>query len=176
MTPVIRPATPQDAPGIALVHVASWRTTYKGIMPDEMLANLSVERRESVWRDMLSNPASQTFVYIAEMDRQIVGFASGGPERSEHPIYKGELSAIYLLLDVQRQGIGRKLAEAVVQRLIELGHETMLIWVAAKNPATHFYAALGGVPVAHKQEEIGGAMIEEIAYGYDDIRSIIRSG
>lgn len=40
----IRKATINDAEGIAKVHVDSWRTTYKGIIPDEFLYNLSYKK------------------------------------------------------------------------------------------------------------------------------------
>jgi hypothetical protein len=42
-------ACPDDAEAIARVHVDSWRTTYQGILPDEVLAGLSVERRRAFW-------------------------------------------------------------------------------------------------------------------------------
>ena len=45
MTETIRLARVEDAPGITRVHINSWRTTYKGIVPDKVLANLSFERR-----------------------------------------------------------------------------------------------------------------------------------
>jgi hypothetical protein len=41
----IRQATIDDVPGIAHVHVASWKSTYKGIISDEYLSKLSVESR-----------------------------------------------------------------------------------------------------------------------------------
>jgi hypothetical protein len=46
---LIRPAHLDDAPGIARVHVDSWRTTYKGVIPDTILANLSYEARTQQW-------------------------------------------------------------------------------------------------------------------------------
>jgi hypothetical protein len=45
MSLVIREAAPADAPGIARVHVDTWRTTYQGIVPDQFLARLSYEAR-----------------------------------------------------------------------------------------------------------------------------------
>lgn len=41
----IRKANRDDAPGIAKVHVDSWRTTYKGIIPQSFLDELSYEQR-----------------------------------------------------------------------------------------------------------------------------------
>ena len=45
----IRHAEPGDARGIAEVHVSSWRTSYRGIVPDARLDELDVESRVSFW-------------------------------------------------------------------------------------------------------------------------------
>ena len=41
----IRKANIEDAMGIAKVHVDSWRTTYKGIVPEVFLENLSYDEK-----------------------------------------------------------------------------------------------------------------------------------
>ena len=38
----IRAAVAEDAAPIARVHVESWRSTYAGILPDEILLNVSL--------------------------------------------------------------------------------------------------------------------------------------
>src|SRR5690242_10386589 len=104
----IRPARVEDAAGIGRVHVDSWRTSYKGIVPAEVLNNLSYERREEMWRNSLSNPERKNYDYVAvDEQERIVGFVTGGPLRDGDPSYESELHAIYLLKEVQGQGIGR---------------------------------------------------------------------
>ena len=94
----IREASVPDAAAIAKVHVDSWRTTYTGVVPDDFLAQLSYEQRVRTWRDVLSTHGVTEFVFVAEAEASnIVGFASGGPDRSGNTDYKGELYAIYLL-------------------------------------------------------------------------------
>ena len=63
---LIRDATLSDAPGIARVHVDSWRTTYKGLIPDHIIANRSYEYRERLWTQFLTEQQAETFVYVAE--------------------------------------------------------------------------------------------------------------
>jgi GNAT superfamily N-acetyltransferase len=170
----IRTATIADVAAIARVHVESWRTTYKGILPDDYLADLGYEQREPLWRRILSKPGRQRLVYVAEdSPGNIVGFASGGRERSGDPVYTGELYAIYLLEGWQRQGIGRQLAVAVVRRLIQRGLRSLLIWVLAQNPSRRFYEALGGRQVREKLETRGDVQLVEIAYGWLDARRLI---
>ena len=72
----IRAARPEDADGIAFVHVESWKTTYAGIVPDDYLASLSVDGRTPIWVKQLQDPAVTSMV--AEKDGRIVGFACGG--------------------------------------------------------------------------------------------------
>ena len=169
----IREADVNDAAAIARVHVDSWRTTYTGILPDEHLARLSYDGRERVWRDILNKSESGEFVYIVEDGkREVVGFASGGPERSGDSLYRGELYAVYLLKDFQRRGAGRQLALASARKLLEAGQESMLVWVLAKNPSRGFYEALGGELLSVKPIKVGEAALLEVAYGWRDLKTL----
>jgi GNAT superfamily N-acetyltransferase len=170
----IRTAKVNDAAAIAKVHVDSWRTTYKGIVPDDFLASLSYEQREQLWRQALTDPSSPSFVYVAEDESgKIAGFASGGPERTREPVYTGELYAIYLLAQHQGKGVGRQLAITLVNRLRQEGMTALLLWVLAENPSRKFYERLGGRPISDKTVMIGGVPLIEVAYGWRDTRMII---
>lgn len=165
---IVRDANHNDVPAIARVNVGTWRTTYRGIVPDEHLANLSYERRANSWYQILNHaPEDGNFTYVAEDEfGEIIGFANGGAERTGDPIYKGELTAIYILQTSQGKGIGRCLAQAVAERLGCSGINSMLVWVLVDNPACQFYAALGGKRVREKELEIGGKSLIEVAYGW----------
>jgi ribosomal protein S18 acetylase RimI-like enzyme len=164
----LREATCADVPGIARVHAASWRTTYPGILPDALLDRLTPEAREPMWRRILCEAGSPTFVYVAlGDDGEVVGFASGGPEATGDPVYTGELYAIYLLAEHQARGLGRSLLALVRGRLRALGHPSTLIWVAAANaPARGFYEAAGGVLLRERTVEFFGVPLAEVAYGW----------
>ena len=56
---MIRPATVDDAAAVAHVHVSSWRSTYRGLMPDAVLDSLSVERRAEFWREVILRAKKQ---------------------------------------------------------------------------------------------------------------------
>jgi len=168
----IKQACTEDAPGIAQVHVDSWRTTYPGIVPQNYLDQLSYEGHTRGWASQLRNP--RLYTYVAEDESgHIVGFVSGGAEREGDPLFKGELYAIYLLQACQGQGIGRLLTRALVKRLVQVGMNSMLLWVFAANPACRFYEALGGQQVKTKQIEIDGVTLDEIAYGWTDIKVLL---
>ena len=166
----IREATPEDAAGIARVHVETWRTTYPGIMPQEHLDALSVADHEQMWKDRLEHTrGGWTYVYVAVNDvGEIVGFASGGRERAGDREHQGEVYALYVLQAQQRQGMGRILVQTLARRLSEEGFQTLLIWVNAHNPAARFYEALGGLNARTGQREIKGVPYDDIGYGWDE--------
>jgi len=167
---IIRLATSEDAAAISRVHVDSTRTTYAHLLPQSYLAGLSYDERQSMWARALADRESKYFTFIAEKPSEgIVGFATGGPERSGMTDYSGELLAIYLLQSAQRSGTGRRLVSAVASRLAESGHASMMVWVLADNPSRAFYGKLGGQPVAEKLIELAGVQLVEVALGWTDL-------
>jgi ribosomal protein S18 acetylase RimI-like enzyme len=172
---IIRQATLADAAAIAKVRVDTWRMAYRGIIPEDYLSKMSYEESEQSWVRYLSEGESaKTWTYVAVDERgQIVGFVSGGTGRDDDPVYKSELYAIYILQGYQGRGIGRLLTLVLVERLVQAGYDSMLLWVFANNPARRFYEALGGKLVKTNQFELSGVMIDEVAYGWLNIRALL---
>jgi GNAT superfamily N-acetyltransferase len=171
----VRKARQEDATAIARVHVDSWRTTYRGIVPDGFLAEMSYEDFEDRWREWLRNIGEPCWVYrVAELPSgQIVGFASGGPRQGPpYTDYAGELYTLYLLREHRRAGIGQGLFGSVAHGLAEGGTYSLLAWVLARNPSRHFYEAVGGELLGSQEIEIGGARLEEVAYGWARLHRI----
>jgi GNAT superfamily N-acetyltransferase len=165
----VREARQEDATAIARVHVDSWRSTYRGIVPEDFLAQMSYEDFEERWRGWLRNVGEPRWAYrVAELPSgRIVGFASGGPRQGPpYTDYAGELYTLYLLREHQRAGIGQRLIGSVARRLAEGGTYSLLAWVLARNPARRFYEAVGGELLGSQEIEIGGARLEEVAYGW----------
>lgn len=163
----IRQGEPHDAKGIAKVQVDSWRTTYKGIVPDSFLKNLSYDSREKIWSQVIS----QGHLFVAETkDGEIVGFACGGKERSgNYSGYDGELYAIYLLEEYQGKGIGTALVQRIKQYLIDNNYHSMVIFALEENPACRFYEAIGGKLIGKEEIEIGGKPLLEVVYGWTEM-------
>jgi len=172
---IVREAKIADAPAIARVNLDTWRTAYRKIIPAYYFAQLSYEKGESRWQEILKNVKNTgDFVCVAENDSgQIVGFAAGGCERTGKYVYQGELFAIYILEGYQRQGIGRQLVRTVATKLAELTLNSMLVWVLGDNPACRFYEFLGGEKVEEQQTTRAGVVLKEIAYGWRDIAVLI---
>jgi hypothetical protein len=75
----LRDATPADAHAIATVHVRSWQAAYRSLLPDAVLAGLSVPAREQSWFDILSAARPRTRTVFAVRGTTMLGFASIGP-------------------------------------------------------------------------------------------------
>jgi GNAT superfamily N-acetyltransferase len=166
----IREATVSDAKGIAKVHIDSWRTTYKNIVPDDYLKQLSYENREQLWLDNLSHGK----VFIAENEcGDIVGFATGGKTRSHrYSGYTGELYAIYILESWQGKRIGTELWHAIVKDLRQQGIYSLIVLVLAENPARYFYEAVGATFLDKLEIDIAGKKLNELVYGWESITDI----
>ena len=168
---MVRPATLDDAAQIARVHVDSWRTTYRGMLPDDFLASLSEEHYTDRWQRVIAEGSSR--VHVAEEPEGIVGFASGGRERAGEGTYAGGLYAIYVLDRAQRRGHGRELVRAVAGALREMKLHDMIVWVLRDNAAARrFYERLGGVDVRSQPSTIGTATLEEVSYGWRTLDAI----
>jgi ribosomal protein S18 acetylase RimI-like enzyme len=169
---MVRLAVLDDATAIARVHVASWRTTYRGLLPDDFLASLSEEPYTDRWRRVIGDGLSR--VFVVDEGEEIVGFASCGRERAGENGFAGELYAIYIVDSAQRKGHGRELVRAAAGALRELKLPDMIVWVLRDNTAArHFYERLGGVYVRAQPITIGTTTLEEVSYGWrqlDDIR------
>ncbi len=164
---VIRKATVEDASAIATVHVVAWKETYRGIVADEVLDNLSIQRRTEQWINSLSDEAHPYHrAFVVEMNGQVVGFSSFGVPQIKDTDFDGELFAIYILKAAHKMGIGRMLVQAVVNGLHEMGSKSMMVWVLKDNPTRGFYERLGGEYLYEKPIEIGNESLAEVAYGW----------
>jgi ribosomal protein S18 acetylase RimI-like enzyme len=173
MTWVIRPATLEDAAAIAYVQVESWRSTYRGIVPEAFLAELNEARLTQRWQTLWPDVDGHIFVAAEGDDREsIFGFACGGALRLPVESYDGELYAIYLVEAGQRRGVGRSLLDALVASLVAAGCKSLLVWVLEANPAVAFYERMGGVRVARKTIDIGGVDLPEVALGWAVMPSV----
>jgi len=171
MVSLVRAAEIDDAADIARVHVATWRTAYRGMLPDDFLESLSESHYEERWRRTIAHYGSG--VFVAQDGREVVAFASGGPERAGENGFGGELYAIYVMRESQGRGHGRALVRAVSTGLREMGLTDMIVWVLRENSAARrFYERLGGIYVREQPTTIGSAALQEVSYGWRSLDGI----
>jgi GNAT superfamily N-acetyltransferase len=169
----IRKATVSDLQDIACVHVAVWKATYRGIVPQSYLDSLDVAARAEAWKDWFDEGKSH--LYVAENDRELCGFISGGALREPIEDFDAEIYAIYLLPTVQGRGAGKLLMQHLAETLRLSGFTQVAVWVLAENPSRGFYGHLGASQIAQKRIQIGDADLLEVAYGWRDIKTLANS-
>lgn len=160
----VRPAGPQDAAGIARVHVETWQQAYAGIVPESYLAALDVEQRAAVWRRDLA-PGSLVRVWVATAGDDVLGFASLGPSLDEDAD-PGTLQvyAIYVEPGMWGSGAARDLLRSALEDVPP--RVPVTLWVFADNErARHFYRRHGFQPDGtERTQEIGGAELLQLRY------------
>jgi len=161
----IRAARPDDAAGVAEVHVRSWQAAYKGLLPDEYLDSLRAEERASRYDFLAADPMAP-FTIVA-VDRRVVrGFATVGASPDSPARETGELMALYVDPDVWRTGIGRELIERARSALHERGFADAVLWVLDKNVRAEAFYERDGWRCAgtRRRQRVWGIDVDEIAY------------
>ncbi len=174
----LQKATKADAAELARVHVASWRETYTGLVPQAMLDDLTVDARAETWRKMLAQPAAycNTTVFLARVDGLSIGFGACNDQRSEALLKQGfdaEISAIYVLSSSQCRGIGKAVIRAMATYLVSNNNTGVSLWVLKDNMnARRFYKNLGGRVVGEKSDVRANATLQEVAYGWPNLETL----
>ena len=174
----IRAAAPADAAELGRLHVQCWQETYRGIVPQALLARFSLERSRTVWGRILGDPDAYhaTRVFLAEQAGVLVGFGACGAQRTAElaaKAYDGEISAIYLVRAAHRQGIGRALLDALAADLLERDFKALGLWVLRENAAARrFYEHLGGAAVDEKRDIREQTVLHETAYGWPSLTDL----
>ncbi len=168
----IRIATVSDAEGIAKVHVDSWRTTYKGIIPDEFLSKLSYEQRTELWIRNISNAGN--YVIIAEnTEGKIIGFATLGKRETNTVANSTDLTSIYLLEEHQGKQVGKALLKQLFLKVKQQGYQKVFVDVLEENKTRNFYEHYGATLCKTVQINIGGKLLNELIYEWDNVEDVL---
>jgi GNAT superfamily N-acetyltransferase len=150
----VRPARAGDAPSLARVQVCAWRSAFAGIVPAELLAELTSDEAEGMWRDrwqeaITNPPTSRHHVLTALTEappREVVGFASAGPatDADRWPGTDGQVYELRVIPERTGQGHGSRLLHAVADTLVSEGFHTMSIWALEADAALRRFLESSG--------------------------------
>jgi ribosomal protein S18 acetylase RimI-like enzyme len=141
-------ATAADAPAIAALHAANWRSAYSRILDPEFLAGPIDADRMAEWVRRLEEPAPQREIAVARADDGgLAGFVCF--EHAADPHWGGFVDNLHTGEAVRGAGAGKALLREAARRIAARDSEAGLwLWVMDDNvPAQGFYAALGGAIV-----------------------------
>ncbi len=150
---------------VARVHVHSWQTGYRGLLPDAYLAGLRPEERAARY-NFASENVRDPVTIVAVDDAVICGFATTSPARDLDVPDDGELCALYVDPEWWGGGVGRALIEAARLRLVEMGFRSSVLWLLAGNArADRFYRMDGWMPDGlRRSETMWGVAVDEVRY------------
>ena len=150
----VRPARAGDAEALARIQVASWRSSFAGIVPDELLARLTGDEAERVWRDRwreaITRPPTSRHRVLAAVtgapEREVAGFASIGPatDADRWPGTDAEVYELRIALERVGCGHGSRLVQAVADTLTEDGFHTISIWALGADTALRRFLESAG--------------------------------
>ncbi len=164
----LRRAEPDDAVGMAAVHVGAWRSAYAGILPDDYLARLSLPRQAHGYLEGITGGRA---AYVAVAEHQVIGFVTA--DRSGAGLADGEIHTLYVHDDWREQGVGRRLVQRAAARLARAGCRSVFVWVLRDNPSRWFYQRLGGRKAAESTVPVAGKTFAQTAYVWNPIELLL---
>jgi GNAT superfamily N-acetyltransferase len=160
----IRWARLEDARSLGIVHSESYRNTYKGIIPDEFLNQFTPVVREKCFYSALIQGVERIGIML--VDNKAVGCLILRV-CSDKDLQKcsGEISAIYLIQNYRFIGLGKQLLNWCLEKLIELGYTTAILWVLKENKnALSFYEKQGFWHDGMERKIFRGIELSQIRY------------
>ncbi|SDL01554.1 GNAT family N-acetyltransferase [Lacicoccus qingdaonensis] len=151
----IREMNNEDIKPIQAIAQKSWNATYEGIIPEEIQNNFLAMAYSD---EMMQQRLKHSFMYVAEMESEIYGFANFTPVDEKG---LSELSAIYLNPDHQNKGMGTALLDKGIQNIE--GLKEIRLEVEKENKiGMQFYKAKGFKVVKEYDEDFDGHILKTV--------------
>ena len=133
----IRKATPDDAFDIKTIHVAAYKVSYKGYLPDDYLAEKCVDD-EIVARTREYLKQAECYV-VEEAGKTIALMYISYPDEAQ----TFEIQALYVHPDFQKQGAGSLLVDYILKEKSKSGYIKCVVWTMKSGPSLPFYLKKG---------------------------------
>ena len=159
---IIRRMKPEDAEAVTDVLIDTWKTAYRGIVSDDVLDHqdreMLIGRRRRQYKDYI----------VAEVNGRVVGYCWYVNDNSfskELSDIDCEIVAIYVLPEIARKGVGRKMFSYAVEDLRKQNREKMVIWcLKENNTGRAFYERMGGKIIGEHKTHIGNEDCDEVGF------------
>jgi 3-deoxy-manno-octulosonate cytidylyltransferase (CMP-KDO synthetase) len=166
----IRLAVLEDLQCVAEVHVESWQRSFAGIVPQDFLANMSVEERLKRYRERGCEEFYEMLVAL-DRDKGIIGFADFGKPKLPGN-FDAQIFSFYFLQEFQRKGLGERMFRRSVGRLRAHGAASLCLDSLEVSPYREFYEKMGGTIVGRDIHRLGQKEFDTVIYGWDDLSKL----
>ena len=138
----IRRGNEEDSEVISRIHAESWKSAYKGMVPEEYLKDL----KDDFWALNFKKWISEDMVKvkIIYVDFKAAGVIAYGKSRDEKFNDYAEVWSFYLRPEYFRKGLGTTLMKSVLCEMCDEGYKHCYLWVLeTNNNARRFYEKIG---------------------------------
>lgn len=157
---IIRKAKTEDKEAIAGIYVNSWKFAYMGIVPQDYLDSLSIEKYLDRFKER-----PQLDEFLLELNGQVIGLAKIIDCRDMDKEVCSEIQTIYLLPEFIGQGYGNILLKWLLEHAYSVGYKNIIVWVLTENiRARKAYERVGFQKDKVKLVTIGGKELRETRY------------
>ncbi|MFL6060264.1 MAG: GNAT family N-acetyltransferase [Marmoricola sp.] len=150
----IREATEADLPYVAEIYTYESLHAYSTFETEE--------RPAEVWAHKLGT--GDPFL-VAVDGGQVLGFAYASPFRDRPAYHRTREVSVYLHRAARGEGLGARLYDALLPRLVEAGFHTALALIALPNKASVALHENAGFELAGTMREVGDKMERMIDVG-----------
>jgi predicted N-acetyltransferase YhbS len=150
----VRPARPEDVAEIARIQIDTWRSAYASILPEPVIAALSVDTARAAWQEAVGAPPTpRHHVLVAQEQQSVVGFVALAPldPQADEPQPPGTSPASTftlgpLLVEPRwgRRGHGSRLLAAAVDHALGDGMSAAVAWVPEADTVTREFLVEAG--------------------------------
>ena len=159
MNIVIRKETVDDAEKVIDINIEVWNTTYKDLIPQEVINRLQFKDKERIEKEK-KDVIEKNDTFVAEVNGEVIGYSKFGKSRDKNYSDSGEIYAAYILDKYQGLGIGRKLVVCCMKELLDEGYKTMITKCLEGNSSNRFHRSIGGVMVGQCECYLGQRIIK----------------
>jgi GNAT superfamily N-acetyltransferase len=161
-----------DASAIAALHAESWRTAYRGFLPDEFLDGPVIADRLRVWTARMPAPdPHRRLVLKAVSENTLVGFAC--VLLDAEPAWGALLDNLHVTPTLRGRGIGTRLFADARHWVAGAapGQRLHLTVIEANVAARRFYDRQGGLVVDRQVVEVvPGTRLPVLRYAWEGLR------
>ena len=137
---MIRPALEADMGAVGRLYTDSWQRTYRGLIPDRVLDEMTAERSRDKWTRYREQ--KENGLFVLERDGAVAGLAACRPfpERENSAL----LDSLHVAPEAQGGGWGRRLIARAARWARENGFRELVIYVVQGNRrAERLYRGMG---------------------------------
>ena len=156
----IRQAEKKDIMQMSEIVTEDWKIAYRGIIDDDYLDSLTVEKRYQKAIDRY-----QECIVAADNDI-VLGYA--WIQNIDTEMADCEVIALYVKISHWKNGIGKLLIKSAINHFKNLGKKKMIVWCLKENhEARKFYKKTGGKESETSTHKWGDKDYDIISYIYD---------